>query len=294
MRLYEARPPGGELIRPACGHDGKMPRMADSPQPSPSVSGGRVTTSLPCLRCGYDLRTLCEQARCPECGAPVSQTLAGLSLLLGPQSRLRGVVVPMMVALGALVATAVTCFAPPLPFLFELLALIGGVLALWRLTSLAEALPRPSRADWIRRLGQATLVLLALVGVATLFARAPGTLWPAITGYLFSPHVIHGLLLVLYVSLAGLASLARLRREAWRLSGLAALTLAFWGLLLMIQSGLLGPFIAATGLRPQVAWAWVYVVVAILWIVYATLGVLELSRLQATARQTPIITDSKS
>jgi hypothetical protein len=45
---------------------------ADSPQQKPSdTPAQRVETDLPCARCGYNLRTLAWESKCPECGAPV-------------------------------------------------------------------------------------------------------------------------------------------------------------------------------------------------------------------------------
>lgn len=39
-----------------------------------------ITTNLPCIHCGYNLRTLAFSALCPECGQPVRETLASGSL----------------------------------------------------------------------------------------------------------------------------------------------------------------------------------------------------------------------
>ena len=40
---------------------------------------GRLRVSVPCVRCGYDLRTQPRDARCPECGHAVRQTLPHVS-----------------------------------------------------------------------------------------------------------------------------------------------------------------------------------------------------------------------
>src|SRR5262245_52264499 len=34
-----------------------------------------ITTDLPCMRCGYNLRTLGTDALCPECATPVAQSI---------------------------------------------------------------------------------------------------------------------------------------------------------------------------------------------------------------------------
>lgn len=38
-------------------------------------AAGRVAGDLPCDQCGYNLRTLLPDGRCPECGHPVAETL---------------------------------------------------------------------------------------------------------------------------------------------------------------------------------------------------------------------------
>ena len=37
-------------------------------------TGAAITTDIPCISCGYNLRTLAVSARCPECGQPVEST----------------------------------------------------------------------------------------------------------------------------------------------------------------------------------------------------------------------------
>ena len=38
---------------------------------------GLVVIDLSCRRCGYNLRTLAEAGRCPECGSPVGLSTRG-------------------------------------------------------------------------------------------------------------------------------------------------------------------------------------------------------------------------
>jgi hypothetical protein len=47
----------------------------DSPEDGPLDEQGRIAADCPCIRCGYNLRTLLPDINCPECGCPVSRTL---------------------------------------------------------------------------------------------------------------------------------------------------------------------------------------------------------------------------
>jgi hypothetical protein len=53
-----------------------MPSIAiPNPPPPPPSPPHSLDQNLPCLRCGYNLRTLSTDARCPECSAPVASSL---------------------------------------------------------------------------------------------------------------------------------------------------------------------------------------------------------------------------
>ncbi len=43
-------------------------------KPGPAPPAAQVTTDLPCISCGYNLRTLLFLGSCPECGQPVAKT----------------------------------------------------------------------------------------------------------------------------------------------------------------------------------------------------------------------------
>lgn len=47
----------------------------------PLDAEGRVTIDAPCARCGYNLRGLMCDGRCPECAAPVEHSLCGDELI---------------------------------------------------------------------------------------------------------------------------------------------------------------------------------------------------------------------
>ncbi|MCC6680641.1 MAG: hypothetical protein IT445_07035 [Phycisphaeraceae bacterium] len=38
---------------------------------------GRLTSETPCIKCGYNLRTIHRDAACPECGTAVGRTIYG-------------------------------------------------------------------------------------------------------------------------------------------------------------------------------------------------------------------------
>ncbi|MBU0638530.1 MAG: hypothetical protein KKB50_06670 [Planctomycetes bacterium] len=52
---------------------------------------GRVAGDLPCVSCGYNLYTLSAAGACPECNAPVHQSLQGDDLRFAPRAWLRQV-----------------------------------------------------------------------------------------------------------------------------------------------------------------------------------------------------------
>ena len=59
---------------------GIVPTMRGEPaEPRTRPSGidphGRLTVSVPCATCGYDLRTLAYEGVCPECGKPVRESV---------------------------------------------------------------------------------------------------------------------------------------------------------------------------------------------------------------------------
>ena len=62
----------------------------DDPRQPAAVGGPTdVSQDMPCLGCGYNLRGLRSDGRCPECGKPVRHTLDGDLLNLGPRAYLR-------------------------------------------------------------------------------------------------------------------------------------------------------------------------------------------------------------
>lgn len=55
--------------------------------PTPAAildDAGRIAVDLPCLNCGYNLRTLAADGLCPECGTPVANSACGYYLRYAP------------------------------------------------------------------------------------------------------------------------------------------------------------------------------------------------------------------
>src|SRR5258707_15175944 len=46
-----------------------------------------IERDTPCTQCGYNLRTLAVDQKCPECGTPIVQTLAPLRGIADPETR---------------------------------------------------------------------------------------------------------------------------------------------------------------------------------------------------------------
>lgn len=82
----------------------------------------RVRRSLPCIGCGYDLRGLEEGGVCPECAAPIGESMRVVSLVNAPVGHLSSLCRSMLlIELGAWLAAttimltasmALICVAP--------------------------------------------------------------------------------------------------------------------------------------------------------------------------------------
>src|SRR5216110_2944357 len=55
-------------------------------RPLPVDEAGNVVGDLTCRRCSYQLRGLNDKGKCPECGAPIAQSIYG-DLLMYSDSR---------------------------------------------------------------------------------------------------------------------------------------------------------------------------------------------------------------
>ncbi|HPF41142.1 MAG TPA: hypothetical protein P5081_15625 [Phycisphaerae bacterium] len=104
---------------------------------------GLVVIDLPCRRCGYNLRTLAEAGRCPECGSPVGLSTRGNFLQFADPDWVarvaRGLrIVYVMIIIGVVTGLAVGCLSavtPVLPVLVSLGLVIGEVYGVWLMTA---------------------------------------------------------------------------------------------------------------------------------------------------------------
>jgi hypothetical protein len=68
---------------------------------------GRVSTDLPCVECGYNLRTQTLHGRCPECGAPILRSLQSDHLIFANRAWLRSLHRGTGLLLGAIAWTLI-------------------------------------------------------------------------------------------------------------------------------------------------------------------------------------------
>ncbi len=74
------RPAQADRAEPSPLPRGEKPAEVGSIPGPPSVEPARaasLTTDVPCVQCGYNLRGLPEGGRCPECGTPIARSLRG-------------------------------------------------------------------------------------------------------------------------------------------------------------------------------------------------------------------------
>ncbi len=72
---------------------------------------GTIIVDLPCRDCGYNLRGLHKDARCPECAAPVAESLAGFLLRFAQPEWLERVALGARIAAGGITAISFTLVA---------------------------------------------------------------------------------------------------------------------------------------------------------------------------------------
>jgi hypothetical protein len=107
---------------------------------------GNVVTDIPCRKCGYDLRGLSVNGRCPECGAAVGVSVHGNLLRFSDPGWVRGLqkgawlilVGVLILIVGAIFAALLGAASPQLASVVAPLLSIGGnivmIVGAWRLT----------------------------------------------------------------------------------------------------------------------------------------------------------------
>ncbi len=138
--------------------------MSEAPQiGSWKDADGRLTVSVPCRTCGYDLRTLRTDGLCPECGTPVAASARPDDLRLADVPRLDRVSRWLNLTTWALALLA----ALPACFLLSVLTgLVAGVMAV-----LVRWGGTPARLIWAAVLILSIPATLAtLIGVVLVFA----------------------------------------------------------------------------------------------------------------------------
>ena len=153
---------------------------------------GRIDQDLPCLECGYNLRSLLDDAQCPECGASVQE-----SARLGWLCQYDPAWLRRLAAATRSVQAAVVCFAAPLAFVlwaafadagpgdavscFMVSLVVGAMVGLGGAWDFTEPHPGAGVHDHRVRLvarcataaglvGLLTLMVFTVVAVSTLFS----------------------------------------------------------------------------------------------------------------------------
>jgi hypothetical protein len=101
-----------------------------------SNSDSRIAIDLPCIRCGYNLRTLRADGACPECGESIGRSTSGEFLRLAPPDWVHALAAGTLIVtlvLGGVIGIAVTALferflSTPSPL--ALFLSCGSVLAL--------------------------------------------------------------------------------------------------------------------------------------------------------------------
>jgi hypothetical protein len=183
----------------------------------PLDPAGRIARDIPCIHCGYNLRSLLPDQTCPECGAAVEPSLRGDALRHANPRWLRRLTVGMtcivigQIAFVALLTgglrwldfwlSSILEIPRPGPRVIVYLLVSGlPVFGVWLVTSAEPARLGSSREPWTR-LGARLLALAGLLLMLAVAVSPVGTAArPATAADLLRMHVLH--LLYLLISTA--------------------------------------------------------------------------------------------
>ncbi|MBT8484759.1 MAG: hypothetical protein KJO43_04205 [Phycisphaerae bacterium] len=197
---------------------------SDSAPPTVRTDAGATvvdlaTTDVPCRSCGFNLRGLAPDGRCPECGAPVGRSIRGDHLIYSDPSYLDslrlGIVCILISAIiqCALILTGITvgvlfvlglasdwftmtntpawvAVGPDyLMIPFVMLALYGW----WRFSAPDPAVQSGDRGDRPRRIVRVTTVILVVATFLNVSIKSLAFSNPAMEPYSAGLETIHGL-----------------------------------------------------------------------------------------------------
>lgn len=166
---------------------------------------GAITVDTTCRRCGYNLRGLREDGRCPECGTAIGLSTRGdllrfadpdwvEKLARGVRFMLWGIAVSIAVGvLGACLGGLAGGGSEAISEVFSLVGGLLGVYGAWLLTS-----PDPSRIGEDRYVTARKIVRLGLIAgvvshaIKIVLTGLTGVSWPAIV-FLGIPFLLLGL-----------------------------------------------------------------------------------------------------
>ncbi|MEM8757332.1 MAG: hypothetical protein AAGF47_06080 [Planctomycetota bacterium] len=110
-------------------------------QRTPYDKQGMVTESVPCCRCGYDVRGLHLQAICPECREPVARSVVGDLLAFMPAERVRALHKGLgLVSLGSGLSVLLPIALIVISIVFGVAAAGGAAMPEWFVVMLSAGL----------------------------------------------------------------------------------------------------------------------------------------------------------
>ncbi len=227
---------------------------SELPRARPAADGlGTLVADVPCRKCGYNLRGLSENTRCPECGVPVGLSLRGDLLRFADPDWVHQVargltIILWMIPIQLVVSLIVGILAPGSLTVGALVGLAAGIISFYGAWLMTE--PDPSRVgEDVNITARKVIRISLIVGLASqplsIGLEHGGASGPilVVLGLLSSAVTLVGLVgefakYIYYERLARripddkLASRARFLRWAWTAALL--LSTAFGGVIMLL------------------------------------------------------------